>query len=105
MKPLIVVAALALAGCMTRPTVTTQTISCTEVVPKEWEQGVPGVEMPGLNAAVGEIWAALDGQTGRLDQANGRTKDTIGIVKRCEARDAQAVNRGSRGFFGRLFGG
>jgi hypothetical protein len=37
--------------------------------------------------------------------ANGRTKDAIGIVERCEARDAAAVKQAKRGFFGRLFGG
>jgi hypothetical protein len=45
-----------------------------------------------------------DAQTARLDQANGRTKDAITIVERCEDRDAKAVKRARRGFFGRLFG-
>lgn len=106
MRALIIAAAsLALAGCLTRPVVTTQQISCTALIPSDWKQGVAGIPLPGLDAAVGEVWAAFDGQTGRLDQANGRTRDSIGIVERCEARDALAVKRGSRGFFGRLFGG
>jgi hypothetical protein len=36
--------------------------------------------------------------------ANGRTKDAIGIVERCEARDAKAVRKSTRRFLGRLFG-
>jgi hypothetical protein len=34
--------------------------------------------------------------TGRLDQANDRTKSAIGIVERCEQRDAEAVKRATR---------
>ena len=104
---LLATAALSLCGCgvfQGRPVVTTQQTSCTTLIPPEWEQGVAGVPLPALDSSVGELFAALDGQTGKLDQANGRTRDSIGIVKRCEARDAEAVRRGSRGFFGRLFG-
>jgi hypothetical protein len=36
--------------------------------------------------------------------ANARTSDAIGIVERCEARDAAAVKHAQRGFFARLFG-
>jgi hypothetical protein len=52
---------------------------------------------------VGDWVAFADAQTGRLDQANGRTKDAIGIVERCEERDKRAVKRASRGFLGGLF--
>lgn len=40
---------------------------------------------------VGDWIAFGDAQTGRLDMANGRTADAIGIVQRCEARDAAAL--------------
>lgn len=53
---------------------------------------------------VGDWIVFGDAQTGKLDQANGRTKDAIGIVRRCEARDAAAVKHATRGFFGRIFG-
>lgn len=33
------------------------------------------------------------GQTGQLEIANARYVDGVGIVKRCEARDAAAVKR------------
>jgi hypothetical protein len=47
-------------------------------------------------------WVAFgDAQTGRLDQANGRTKDAIEIVERCEDRDAAAIKKATRhGFLG-----
>ena len=39
---------------------------------------------------------------GKLDEANGRTRDAIGIVERCEARDAAAVKRAKRGWLARF---
>ena len=53
---------------------------------------------------VGEWISFADAQTGKLDMANGRTRDAIDIVARCEARDAAAVKRATRGFLGRIFG-
>lgn len=73
-------------------------------MPPEWRRGVDGAELP-AGETVGDWIAFGDAQTARLDQANGRTRDTIGIVERCEARDAAVVGRARRGFFGRLFGG
>lgn len=49
---------------------------------------------------VGEWIAFADAQTGQLDKANGRTADAIGIVERCEARDAAAVKRARPKFLG-----
>ena len=93
---------LILAACTS--TVTATPNSCISVIPVEWRAGVPGVPLPS-NDTIGEWIAFGDGQTGKLDQANGRTRDTIEIVERCENRDKQAVRRATRGFFGRLFGG
>jgi hypothetical protein len=45
---------------------------------------------------VGDWIAFADAQTGKLDQANGRTRDAIGIVSRCETRDREAVRRATR---------
>jgi hypothetical protein len=53
---------------------------------------------------VGDWIAFADAQTGKLDEANGRTRDAIGIVERCETRDAAAVKRARRGWVGRLVG-
>jgi hypothetical protein len=45
-----------------------------------------------------------DQAIGKLDVANGRTRDAIDIVTKCEARDAAAVKRATRSWLGRLFG-
>lgn len=73
-------------------------------MPPEWRRGVDGAELPD-GGLVGDWIAFADAQTARLDQANGRTRDSIGIVERCEARDQAAIARARGGFFRRLFGG
>jgi hypothetical protein len=83
--------------------VTTQSAACSSLLPAEWKQGVPGAPLPDGDT-VGDWIAFGDAQTGRLDVANGRTRDAIGIIERCEDRDVKAVKRATRGFFGRLFG-
>jgi hypothetical protein len=84
------------------PIVTTNAASCSSLLPGDWKLGVAGADLPDGNT-VGDWVAFGDAQTGKLDQANGRTKDAIEIVERCEKRDAEAVRKATRGFFGRLF--
>lgn len=92
----------ALTGCAGTPIVTATPSSCASLLPSEWKQGVEGAPLPeGTEIADWIVFG--DAQTGKLDQANARTKDAIGIVERCEQRDAQAIKRATRGFFGRLF--
>lgn len=83
---------------------TASAAGCSSLVPAEWREGVAGAALPQGDTA-GDWIAFADAQTGRLDQANGRTRDAIGIVERCEARDAAAVGRARRGWLGRLLGG
>jgi hypothetical protein len=64
-------------------------------VPSSWSEGIPGAPLPDDNT-VGSWISFGDQQTGRLDQANGRTKDTIELMSRCEARDAAAVKKATR---------
>ena len=64
---------------------------------------MPGAELPPETASAGDWIAFGDAQTGRLDQANGRTSDAIDIVERCEARERDALKRARRGWFARLF--
>lgn len=56
--------------------------------------------LPPLEATAGVLWIALDDQTARLDQANGRLADVLEIQQRCEAEQARAGAR--PGLFGRL---
>ena len=94
----------ALAACAgAPPIVTAGAAGCAALLPDEWRSGVTAVALPeGLT--VGDWVVFADAQTGKLDDANGRTRDAIGIVERCEARDAAAVKRARRGWFRRLAG-
>lgn len=103
MRMILAASALSLSACAGAPIVTAAPSSCAALLPSEWKTGVAGAPLPaGDTVADWEVFA--DAQTGKLDQANGRTKDAIGIVERCEARDAAAIKKATRGFFGRLFG-
>lgn len=62
---------------------------CSQLLPRDWKEGVPGADLPAGNT-VGDWIAFGDAQTGQLDKSNGRYVDGIGIVERCEARDAAA---------------
>lgn len=87
---------LALQACVGGPPiVTTSGAGCASLIPPEWREGVAGADLPDGNT-VGDWIAFGDAQTGKLDQANDRTASTIGIVERCEARDAEAVRQATR---------
>ena len=95
-------AMLALAGCAGGPhIVTISGAGCAALLPAEWRAGVTPAPLP-EGVTVGDWIAFADAQTGQLDEANGRTRDAIGIVERCEARDAAAVGRAKRGWLARL---
>ena len=97
MRPSIpLLAMLACAACAGGPPiVAASAASCSSLVPDNWKQGVAGADLPIGNVLAD--WIAFgDAQTGKLDQANGRTADAISIVQRCEARDAAAVKRSTR---------
>ena len=103
-RSILLSAALACAACAgAPPIVTASAAGCSGLVPQEWKAGVEGAPLPDGND-VGDWVAFGDAQTGRLDMANGRTRDAVSIVERCEARDAAAVKRATRGWLGRLFG-
>ncbi len=51
-------------------------------------------------STVGDWIAFGDAQTGRLDVANGRQADTLGIISRCEERDREAVKKSRPRFLG-----
>lgn len=52
-----------------------------------------GTPLPPADASVGQLGDALDGQTARLDLANGRTADVIAIADACDARTAEVVEK------------
>jgi hypothetical protein len=96
-------AMLALPACAGGPLIVPASAACASLLPAEWKAGVSPADLPDGNS-VGDWVAFGDAQTGRLDLANERTKASIHIVERCEARDAAAVKKAGRGFFGKLLG-
>lgn len=64
---------------------------CGDQIPPSYRQPVRGVGLLSSQATAGEATGKLDGQTAALDVSNGRTADVIGIVDRCDARNAEAA--------------
>ena len=63
------------------------------LVPNEWvETGVEGADPP-TEPVVGQWVAFGDAQTANLDKANGRTRDSVGIIRKCEKRDREALRQ------------
>ena len=90
-------ATLASAACVSAPAIQVTTVagSCSKLIPDDWTAGVPGAPLPKDNT-LGQWVAFADGQTGQLDKANGRTKDSLAILRACEARDAEVVKQLTR---------
>ena len=89
--------------------------ACTELIPAGWAKGVDHTSLPepapvkpadqpGVVAwTLDELkkWTGFGvSEANKLDQANGRTSDVIGIVRRCEERDAKAVRAAKPKFLG-----
>jgi hypothetical protein len=94
---------LAVAACAAGPlTVTTQSAACSTLLPDDWRKGIAAAPLPDGDT-VGDWVAFADATVGKLDQANGRTRDAIEIVSRCEARDAAAIKSATHRRFLGLF--
>jgi hypothetical protein len=90
---------LAVAGCASAPVYAAPQSACSSLVPSSLRADVPSVLLPGVGSNAGDIWTALDGQTGRLDVANANKTAALEIVTGCEKRDAAAVRRLTRRWF------
>lgn len=75
------------------------TNACSSLLPDDWKRGVDGADLP-TGDDVGDWIAFGDAQTGQLDKSNDRYRAAIGIVERCEARDAEAIRNSRRRFLG-----
>lgn len=91
--------ALALPGCVGTPPIVTTRAACSQLIPDSWKQPVEGAPLPPESAALADWIGFAFAQTGQLDKSNGRTVDTIGIIERCEARDAKLPRRKILGMF------
>lgn len=87
-----------LAGCAA--TVIAPSASpCSDLLPGEWAKGVTPADLP-VSAKLADghddarPWQkGFIEQTGVVEIANDRYGAALGIVRRCEARDAAAVRR------------
>lgn len=89
----------ALTACAGAPLIVATPSACSALLPSEWANGVPGAPLPDGNT-VGDWVAFGDAQTAQLDKANDRYSAAVGIVARCEARDAAAVKQAKPKFLG-----
>lgn len=83
-------------------TATPSAWSCAALIPPGDREPVRAVPLPVRDATAGALWMALDGQTARLDLANGRLADVEAIVDRCEANRAALTPAPRPGLFGWL---
>ena len=90
----------ALPGCAPfvdeHPIVTPTPPACSSLLPDDWMKGVPSADLTNDGATVADWIKFGDAQTGQLDKANDHYTSGIGIIKRCEARDAAAVKKATR---------
>lgn len=97
---------LLVPACVSSPPIIASKAACSTLVPETWRAGV-GVSklQPVAEDATDlerlKIWQqfAID-TVGRVITADSRTADTIGIIERCEARDAEAVRKARPKFLG-----
>jgi hypothetical protein len=94
-----------LAGCAAT-VVQSGASRCSGLLPTEWDKGVAAADLP-ASAKLSDghddarPWqAGFVGQTGQLEIANSRYVDGLGIIRRCEDRDAAAVKAAGRKRFG-----
>jgi hypothetical protein len=66
-------------------------LDCASLIPPSYRQPVALAPLLPPDATVGQVLVALDGQTTRLDQANGRTADLIALADACQARQAAVL--------------
>lgn len=95
---------LAGAGCAgTEFTTPIQPVfSCSALIPDSDRKPVAPTPLPPAETTAGALWIALDDQTARLDQANGRTADVLAITQQCEAERAKIATPARTGWLGRL---
>ena len=84
---------LVAAGCAAVPRMPNPQSACSSLVGPSLRADVPPVPLPPADATAGDLWTALDGQTGRLDTANTYRRAALETVELCEARDAATIKR------------
>lgn len=79
------------AGCVSGPRISVNraALPCSKLIPAQLRADVEGADLPPENATVGDVYVALDQQTGKLDTANSYKRAAIEIVEACEQRDRE----------------
>jgi len=77
--------------------------ACSTLVPDKWAEGVGHADMSEIQSLETQptddlkrlqAWTKYAlAEAERVEQADGRTKDTISIVRGCEDRDKKAVEK------------
>lgn len=99
MRPFLMLSTmLVLPGCVSAGRIVATPSACSALLPPEWQMPVPGAPLP-EGETVADWISFGDQQTAQLDKANDRTVSAIGIVSRCETRDAEAVKRARKHFW------
>lgn len=80
------------AGTLPTPVILTA-LQCGPLIPPSYRSPVRPVPLLKGDATVADALDALDGQTMRLEQANGRTADVIAMTEACDARSAQVAKQ------------
>lgn len=92
---------------MQSPPVSAPPPACSELIPADWTKGVAHAPAPTEqpdDLARLKAWIGFGtAEAGNVEIANGRTRDALGIIERCEARDAATVRKVARGKFLGLF--
>lgn len=78
-----------LSACTTAPSNFLSAPECSRYIPKSWEAGTPSAPLP-QDRTVGALAGFGDAQTGQLDVANGRLKDSLDIIHTCEQENKKA---------------
>jgi len=96
---------LAVTGCVTSPVYAPKN-SCTRLLPSEWEDGVGHAPAPAAQETdlerLREWTRFATAEAAQVEKADGRYTAAIGIVRRCEERDREAIEDSRPKFLGVL---
>jgi hypothetical protein len=65
--------------------------ACSSLLPEAWKLGVASADLLSNGGTLNDWIKFSDAQTGQLDKSNDHYVSGIGIIERCEARNAEAV--------------
>ena len=75
-------------------------LDCSAFIPNSYREPVADVPPPESNL-IGDWLIVADGRSGRLDEANGRTKALIEIAEGCQQEQAKLTRKKFLGLFWR----